>query len=54
MTNIKQQITSIIEARDKATQGKAEVYRMDSDCGYFNFMLEILKKLINANDDIPI
>ncbi len=29
------------EARKKATQGNAEVFRMDGDCGYFNFMLEI-------------
>jgi hypothetical protein len=29
------------EAREKATPGKAVVYRNDSSCGYFNFMVEI-------------
>lgn len=40
-TKILSAIEEFESARAKATQGRAEVFRMDGDCGYFNFMLEI-------------
>lgn len=41
ITKILKAIEEFESARAKATQGNAEVFRMDSDCGYFNFMLEM-------------
>lgn len=40
MTNLDKLLTEFKEARSAATEGHYNIHRMDSDCGYFNFMLE--------------